>query len=78
MNEITVYTKPACPQCDATKRHLDRQGTVYTAVDVSMDMEGLATVRELGYAAVPVVVAGNVHWTGFRPDLLNVLAVDAA
>ena len=42
---VTVYSKPACVQCAATTRALDRQ--------------------------VPVVVAGETHWAGFRPDMIS-------
>ncbi|TXH21888.1 MAG: NrdH-redoxin [Mycobacterium sp.] len=71
MSAITVYTKPMCPQCDATKRHLARLGVEHVVVDVTVDRDGLARVREIGYAAVPVIVAGDVHWMGFRPDMLD-------
>ena len=32
---ITVYSKPACMQCTATKKALDRAGLDYTLVDIS-------------------------------------------
>ncbi|PHQ69165.1 MAG: hypothetical protein COB97_08245 [Paracoccus sp.] len=38
---ITVYSKPACVQCTATTRALDRKGIDYTLVDISADA-GLA------------------------------------
>lgn len=31
-------------------------------------------VKELGYTAAPVVVAGEDHWSGFRPDKLATLS----
>jgi glutaredoxin-like protein NrdH len=31
-------------------------------------------VMALGYLQAPVVVAGNEHWSGFRPDRINGLA----
>ena len=71
---ITVYSKPACVQCTATTRALDRQGIDYTVVDVSADAGAYALVQELGYRQVPVVVAGETHWAGFRPDMINTLA----
>ena len=40
---ITVYSKPACVQCTATTRALDRQGIDYTIVDVSTDDAGEKT-----------------------------------
>ena len=36
---ITVYTKPACVQCNATKKALDRAGLEYDLVDISADDE---------------------------------------
>lgn len=71
---ITVYSKPACVQCTATTRALDRQGIDYTIIDVSTDNEAYELVQELGYRQVPVVVAGEQHWAGFRPDMISSLA----
>ena len=74
---ITVYSKPNCVQCSATYRALDKAGLVYRTVDVALDVEALEQVRALGYAQAPVVVAGEDHWSGFRPDKIKALAVAA-
>ncbi|GAA3286232.1 glutaredoxin-like protein NrdH [Nesterenkonia halobia] len=71
---VTVYTKPACVQCNATYRALDKNGVEYTSVDVSQDAEALEHVRALGYMQAPVVVTENDHWSGFRPDKISALA----
>lgn len=71
---VTVYTLPACVQCDSTKRVLTRNNVEYQEVDLSQDPEALSMVRELGYSAAPVVMAGDDHWSGFRPDKLATLA----
>ena len=71
---ITVYSKPACVQCTATTRALDRQGIDYTVIDVSEDTNAYNLVQGLGYRQVPVVVAGETHWGGFRPDMISTLA----
>ena len=71
---ITVYSKPACVQCTATTRALDRQGINYTVVDVSADTAAYDLVQGLGYRQVPVVIAGEQHWAGFRPDMISALA----
>lgn len=71
---ITVYSKPACVQCTATTRALDRKGLAYSIVDISQDAEAYARVTALGYRQVPVVVAGDAHWAGFRPDMIGALA----
>ncbi len=74
---IRVYTKPDCQQCDATKRKLDQLGLAYEAIDLTMDADAYALVTGLGYKTAPVVVAGDAHWGGFRPDLIGHLARDA-
>ena len=71
---ITVYSKPACVQCTATTRALDRQGVDYSVVDVSEDADAFALVQGLGSRQVPVVIAGEQHWAGFRPNMISALA----
>lgn len=73
---ITVYSKPACVQCTATTRELDRKGISYEYIDLTKDMKAMATVGELGYRQAPVVVVGDDHWAGFRPDKIAQLAND--
>lgn len=71
---ITVYTKPSCVQCNATKRALTKSGLEFVEVDLMEDEEALATVKALGYQQAPVVFAGGDHWAGFRPDKIKALA----
>ncbi|MEI3850969.1 MULTISPECIES: glutaredoxin-like protein NrdH [Ensifer] len=71
---VTVYSKPACVQCTATYRALDRQGVNYEIIDISVDQDALETVKGLGYMQLPVVVAGPEHWAGFRPDKISALS----
>jgi glutaredoxin-like protein NrdH len=70
---ITVYTLPSCVQCDSTKKLLDRKELEYVSVDMSEDEAALELVKSLGYAQAPVVVAGDSHWSGFRPDKISAL-----
>lgn len=71
---ITVYTKPACVQCNATTRALNKAGLAYDTVDLTEDAEALEAVKALGYQQAPVVMAGGDHWAGFRPDKIKALA----
>ena len=79
--DITVYSKPRCPQCDATARLLNKMGAPYTKVDVTEDDVAYSFVKNLGYQQVPVVVVRDLHatidsgddnivehWSGFNPD----------
>jgi glutaredoxin-like protein NrdH len=72
---ITVYTLPSCVQCDSTKRVLKKNSVEFNEIDLSQDEEAYAMVKALGYQAAPVVIAGDDHWSGFRPDKLNTLFV---
>ncbi len=75
---ITVYTKPACVQCNATYKALDKAGLPYRAVDITTDELAREYVMSLGYLQAPVVVAAEQHWSGFRPDSIKALAQRAA
>lgn len=80
---VTVYSKPSCVQCDATKRALGAAGVEHTVVDMSVDATALDHVRALGHMRAPVV---EVHpadgepitWSGFRPDLIQQHIIEVA
>lgn len=71
---IHIYSKPACVQCTATYRAMDKQGIEYTVIDITAEAEAQKQVEALGYRQLPVVVAGDDHWSGFRPDRIQALA----
>jgi glutaredoxin-like protein NrdH len=68
---ITVYTKPSCVQCEATKRSLDKLGLAYETVDATTDEAVYDMLVEKGFKAMPVVNAGEEWWSGFQPDKIN-------
>jgi len=53
MQNVTVYTKPACPQCRATPRALERAGLDYEAVDISADTQARDFVMSFGHLQAP-------------------------
>ena len=71
---ITVYSKPACVQCTATTRALEARGLAYQIIDLTEDDAAMELVASMGYRQAPVVVAGEAHWAGFRPDMIGALA----
>ena len=75
---VTVYTKPACVQCNATYKALDKAGVAYEVVDITENPDAREYVMALGYLSAPVVVAGDDHWSGFRPDRIKALTAAAA
>lgn len=78
----TIYSKPACVQCVAAKRGLNRRGVEYTEVDVTKDPAALKYIQDLGYSAVPVTVVDTetqpVHWYGNNPTLMDMHFTKAA
>lgn len=70
---IIVYSKPACVQCTATTREMDRKGIAYKYIDLTKDEKAMDTVRDLGYMQAPVVLTEDDHWSGFRPDKIATL-----
>lgn len=87
MRRITVYTRPACGPCMATKRMLTNRGLEFTEVDVaSAEPEQLRQLNELGHQQAPVVVVNEPttqpptqarSWSGFRPDLIDAITTDS-
>ena len=57
ISPITVFSKPACQACKATKKQLDKVGVDYTTIDITEDPEAYEYVQSLGYKSAPVVEA---------------------
>lgn len=69
---VTVYTKKNCPQCNATKRRLDKKNIGYNTVNIEDHPELLDDFKSAGYMSAPVVVVdGQGAWSGYRPDLID-------
>lgn len=74
---ITIYTKNNCMQCVATKNIMDKQGLAYQLINLDDQPEAIDNLKALGYRQLPVVMADEDHWSGFRPDKLMRLAQPA-
>lgn len=70
----TVYTKPACVQCDMTKRYMDKNNIEYTTIDITQDPDALDMILGMGFSSAPVVISEKGSWAGFQPDKINLLA----
>lgn len=70
---FTVYSKPSCVQCDATKRYLEKHGLPFEVIDVSVDTEAYDRIVGWGFRQVPVVEnSTGDRWSGFQPSLLSI------
>ena len=71
---VTLYTKPNCQPCRATKKWLDRRGIQYREVDITTSPDDLKAAQSLGFMQSPVVVVGTWSddaWSGFDTDQLE-------
>lgn len=68
---VTVYTRPGCQPCTATKRKLAQMGIGFVEADMTPDQA--EAFRAQGHAQAPVVIAGDESWSGYRPDLIEAL-----
>ena len=71
---IIIYTKDNCVQCNATKNAMDKKGIDYQLVNLDSEPAAVETLKSLGYRQVPVVMTGDQHWSGFRPDKISALS----
>lgn len=72
---IIIYTSPGCGPCVATKRALDRAGLAYeerAGAEWPEEVERLA--RIVGSRQGPLVMAGDLVWSGFQPAKLAEIA----
>jgi glutaredoxin-like protein NrdH len=75
---ITVYSTENCVACNASYRKLDDKGIDYTVVNLTAEPDRLKEIAHLGYNSAPVIIAGDQHWSGYRPDRLAALAQEFA
>lgn len=66
MAKVDIYTKFLCPYCTRAKALLDRKGTEYLEIDVTMDREGFAAMvqRAGGKRTVPQIFIDDQHVGG--------------
>jgi glutaredoxin-like protein NrdH len=74
---IIIYTRNDCVQCHATKRAMESRGVAFEMVNIDLIPDAADTLRAQGFRQLPVVVAGETSWSGFRPDMINQLAAQA-
>ena len=76
---VNVYTKPACPSCVKTKRHLEKNGIEYTEAPITPAIMDFATARDFKQAPiVSVYRTGDTietaeAWCGYQPEKIDTL-----
>ena len=74
MNNILIYTKDQCVQCQMSKNILNDLGISYTEKNVDTNEKFMDEAKVTGYKSMPIILKdGQVIASGFMPDVLNQL-----
>lgn len=73
---VTVWTTPACVQCENTKKQMDRYGIIYEVKDLTdpKNAAQLNKFKEMGLLQAPIVTTDIKVWSGFKFDKIKSLA----
>jgi len=50
---------------------MESRGVEFEMVNIDQVPEAADTLRDQGFRQLPVVIAGDTSWSGFRPDMIN-------
>ena len=57
---------------------MESRGFAFEMVNIEQHPDAAEMLREQGFRQLPVVIAGETRWSGFRPDMINRLRSVAA
>jgi len=63
---ITLWEKPGCVQCQATKRQFDKRGIQYRTKRLDKSRKAVDRFMEMGHTSAPIVETDDRTWSGFR------------
>jgi glutaredoxin-like protein NrdH len=73
MMTITLWVKPACSMCDATKRQFDKRGIIYRTKRLDKSPKAVERFLAMGLTAAPIVETDTKRWSGFRLEKIKSL-----
>lgn len=74
MAKITIYSKNNCMQCKMSKKFLLENGaTDIEEINLDEHPEQIDYVKSLGFSSAPVIVSGDLAFSGFQPAKLKEL-----
>ncbi|HEY4484326.1 MAG TPA: Uxx-star family glutaredoxin-like (seleno)protein [Candidatus Paceibacterota bacterium] len=74
MNNVEIYTTPACPYCHLAKEYFKSKNIIYQEYDVAKDVQKREEMLKLvGQIAVPVIVINGQAILGFNKTKVNEL-----
>ena len=73
---VTIYTKPACMQCNATHRAVDKAGIDYTTVDTTVDITEAPTPASISSPSATSKPPSSSQVTSTGPDIARTASAD--
>lgn len=71
--QITLWVKPNCSQCEATKRQFDKRGIVYQVKRLDKSPKAVERFITMGLTSAPIVETDDRRWSGFRLNRITSL-----
>lgn len=65
MDELIVYTKNNCPQCNVLKAQLKQAGVAFTEISVEGNQNAKDFLIGQGHRSAPVMYRGGIHLKNF-------------
>lgn len=72
--KVTLFSTPNCMQCKMTAKQFEKRGIIFDSLNLENHPEILEQFKGLGYTSAPIVLAGDMSWSGFRLDKIDRLA----
>jgi glutaredoxin len=67
VEQVVIYTAPACAHCQRAKRFLRESGIPFREMDVTASQRARKQLQSLGARGVPVLLVGAKRMDGFDP-----------
>lgn len=65
-NEVRIYTKNDCVNCESTKTLMDELEISYTVINMDQVPEAKVDVKRMGFRQAPVVITNKDRWSGYK------------
>lgn len=72
--KVTLFSTPNCMQCKQTAKAFEKRGIIFDSLNLENHPEILEQFKGLGYTSAPIVLAGDMSWSGFRLAKIEQLA----
>lgn len=72
---VTIYTKNRCPNCDKSKKLMNRLGIDYEEISIEQTPGALEKIISMGFQAAPVILTEDDSWAGLNEGKIRNLAV---